>query len=334
MVVTRRSTASLLAAPHCTAFPLTLHRPALVDVSCECSCTVSRLQRHANTRLRRMAPGSAPSGANRPTTSAARSLSSRAVVVCQVCFFTILYLVTLVGGIVALTHGYLTPYFEWLETIGLWGNVLLILSFIPASLPALMGYTPLTLASGFIYGLWAGAVTSEIGAVVGACVAFVLTRRFARERILRMLESKPQFNAFMRAVDRHGFMIVALLRCAPIPFGVQNGAFAVSSISFRKYTIATIVGLIPEQIMFTYFGTTLKSLSDVMQGEQRMDRVQEYILYAQCFIACLVFIFLAYLGRKAMRYTEPDADVELHQVLLDEPKQDSKPRKTRKTYAD
>eukprot|EP00300_Choanocystis_sp_HF-7_P034912 c48000_g1_i1.p1 GENE.c48000_g1_i1~~c48000_g1_i1.p1 ORF type:complete len:276 (+),score=51.61 c48000_g1_i1:130-957(+) len=246
-----------------------------------------------------------------------RSTGSRIAVYIQIVFFTSLYVVTLVGGILALTRGYLTPYFEWIDTIGIWGNILLVLSFIPASLPFLMGYTPLTLASGFIYGLWVGSLTSEIGAVVGGCVAFVLTRRYARDRILRMLEAKPQFNAFMRAVDRHGFVIVALLRCAPIPFGVQNGAFAVSSISFRKYTIATIVGLIPEQIMFTYFGTTLKSLADVMKGEQSMDRVQGYILYSQCAIAAAVFIFLAFLGRRAMQMTEPSLDLQLEAVLLE-----------------
>ncbi|KNC54487.1 SNARE associated Golgi protein [Thecamonas trahens ATCC 50062] len=231
----------------------------------------------------------------------------------QAAVFVAAYAVVLVLGLVAMYAGWLTPYFTWLASLGMAGNALVALSFIPASLPFLAGYTPLTLASGYLYGVIGGALTSEIGAVLGAMVAFAATRRFARRKLAAKLGTSPQFRAFIAAVDAQGFVVIALLRCAPVPFGLQNGAFALSNVTFARYTAATIVGLVPEQLMFAYFGSTLKSLADVAAGHDALTPAQSYALYAQLAFAIVIFVVVARIGRRALRYAHVDKieDIQL-----------------------
>lgn len=152
-----------------------------------------------------------------------------------------------------------------------------------------------------MYGVWGGALTSEIGAVIGAMVAFAATRYSFRSRLAPLLSSSSNFAAFTAAVDSHGFLVISLLRCAPVPFGLQNGAFALSNVTFSRYTAATIVGLIPEQLLFAYFGSTLKSLADVAQGHDALSPAQTYALYAQIALAGVIFFVIARVGKRALR---------------------------------
>ena len=49
--------------------------------------------------------------------------------------------------------GYLAVFLEWVKKIGYWGNLLFVIAFTLTGLPfMLIGYTPLGLAAGFIYG--------------------------------------------------------------------------------------------------------------------------------------------------------------------------------------
>ncbi|KNC50543.1 SNARE associated Golgi protein [Thecamonas trahens ATCC 50062] len=219
------------------------------------------------------------------------------------------------GGMVAVGatvyYGLLTPYLEWIAALGLWGNALMVVSFVPVSVPFVMGYTPLTLATGYIYGIYGGIVTSQIGALLGACVAFVGTRMLCRDALRAKLDKSLKFRGFMKAVESHGFKIVVLMRLVPVPFGIQNGAFAVSNISFGRYMVATALGVLPGQVMINYFGTTIHSLGDILSGKHEFSEWQTYMLYSQGLVVAFLFVFLGYLSKRAMAYAELDDALDI-----------------------
>lgn len=59
------------------------------------------------------------------------------------------------------------------------------------------------------------------------------------------------------------FKIVLFCRLTPIPFGLQNTIFGISSVKARNYHVATLLGLLPAQLINVYFGSKLKYIHDV-----------------------------------------------------------------------
>lgn len=71
-------------------------------------------------------------------------------------------------------------------------------------------------------------------------------------------------RAILRVISgTRQFKIVLFCRLTPIPFGLQNTIFGISSVKSRNYHAATLLGLLPAQIINVYFGTKLKYIHDV-----------------------------------------------------------------------
>jgi uncharacterized membrane protein YdjX (TVP38/TMEM64 family) len=71
-----------------------------------------------------------------------------------------------------------------------------------------------------------------------------------------------------------------------------------TSITFRSYIITTFLGLLPFQVMLTYFGTTLRSITDVLSGRTHFSWTQTAVLVAQVVIAAGSVGYLVYLARR------------------------------------
>ena len=131
--------------------------------------------------------------------------------------------------VLVLGRQYLRVILGYMESIDGWqsGLIFLVL-FTIVSFPMTFGYLLLNMACGYLYGFWTGFLT-VIGCVAfGVPVAVLVCRRWLRSYVQARLNS-DQLKAVMRVVEgRHGFRVVALTRLTPIPFGLQNGLFAVS----------------------------------------------------------------------------------------------------------
>ena len=86
--------------------------------------------------------------------------------------------------------------------------------------------------------------------------------------ILRLIDTAEPNSmlkklSFLMDSEQDAFQLVLLSRLTPIPFGLQNSLFAVSTMSFDKYLQATCLGLFPCQIINVYLGSTLRSMEEV-----------------------------------------------------------------------
>ena len=77
---------------------------------------------------------------------------------------------------------------------------------------------------------------------------------------------------------KEAFQLVLLSRLTPIPFGLQNSVFALSTISFDKYLQASCLGLLPCQFINTYLGSTLRSMEEVRPNQT--SKVSAAVLFA------------------------------------------------------
>jgi len=68
-------------------------------------------------------------------------------------------------------------FLVWISSIGIWGNVLFIVVFTAVGFPFMLGYIPLTVGAGFLYGMVLGTLTVSIGATTGQECVFGCAER-------------------------------------------------------------------------------------------------------------------------------------------------------------
>ena len=120
-------------------------------------------------------------------------------------------------------------------------------TFLPVSI--------LTLSAGAAFGLWRGFLLVWMGAVLGACLSFLIGRHWLRGWVGRRMTGVPSFAAIDAAVSQQGWRVVLLTRLSPLlPFGLLNYAYGLTKIGFGEYALATALGIIPGTLLFVYLG--------------------------------------------------------------------------------
>jgi len=144
---------------------------------------------------------------------------------------------------------------EYLGGLGVWSGLFFItaytirpLIFFPTSV-----MTPL---SAVLFGPFIGWIYTYIGENLSATVAFFAARYFGRNFI------KENENAFIQKYDKklktNGFETVLILRLIPLfPFDFVNYASGLSSIKYRHYIFATLLGVIPGLTAYIFLGGSL-----------------------------------------------------------------------------
>ena len=128
----------------------------------------------------------------------------------------------------------------------------LVVFFVPGSI--------LMTASGAAFGLVGGFVTAQVGASLGAGLAFLVSRYVARRRVESWVLGKPRFAAVDEAIGAEGWRIVLLTRCCPIfPYIFQNYAYGLTRVSFSEYALGSFIGLVPATLLFSYLGAMGRS---------------------------------------------------------------------------
>ncbi|MDY6802302.1 MAG: TVP38/TMEM64 family protein [Cyanobacteriota bacterium] len=157
---------------------------------------------------------------------------------------------------------------NWIRDLGAIGPVVFIIIYILAAVLFIPG-SLLTLGAGFIYGVIKGSIFVSIASTLGATLAFIVGRYFARSWVSKQIEGKQKFKAIDEAVAEEGWKIVGLTRLSPIfPFNLLNYAFGVTQVSLRDYVVASWIGMMPGTVMYVYFGSLAESLATLGQGEK------------------------------------------------------------------
>ena len=132
--------------------------------------------------------------------------------------------------VVILCRRFVKDLLEWLQNLDEWARVFLfVIMFTVVSFPMTWGYILLNVAAGYLYGFLLGFFIVIISVLCGLGTAFIVCRRCLRDFVRSKLES-DNLKAIMRVVEgKRGFKVIALTRLTPVPFGLQNGLFAVRS---------------------------------------------------------------------------------------------------------
>ncbi len=151
-----------------------------------------------------------------------------------------------------------------IEGYGALAPLFYVLLYIIASLLFIPG-TPLTLASGALFGPLFGTIYTIVGATIGAVASFLVMRFIGGGLVKRGGgDIAKRLREYDEKLKQHGLATVLFLRLVPLfPFNGLNFALGLTSVRFGDYVLGTLLGIIPGTFVFVFFGDSLASLSVV-----------------------------------------------------------------------
>jgi uncharacterized membrane protein YdjX (TVP38/TMEM64 family) len=198
---------------------------------------------------------------------------------------------------------WLNSFLEWVRALGFIGALLYFFVYVLGTVLFVPG-TALTLGSGLLFGVLWGTLLVSLASVSGATLAFLIARSFGREWTRKRIERYPRFNIIDRAIGENGFKLVLLMRLQPVflPFAILNYALGLTRVRLRDYVLASWIGMLPATTLYVYIGTSLKSISDLIQGKSPSGNHWQQLLFWGGLVlsAVLVFVFTR-IAKQALR---------------------------------
>lgn len=163
-------------------------------------------------------------------------------------FITILWIVYNILNMDIDAHDiqkYVSSYGEFAPIIYIIMFALVPLTLFPDSILAIGG--------GLIFGLTKGYIYTLIGALLGASLSFYISRKLGRNFVKKL--TKEKLDTIEKMINDKGFFVVLILRLVPLfPFDIISYGAGLTSIKFRDFIFATIIGTIPGILVFTNIG--------------------------------------------------------------------------------
>ena len=128
----------------------------------------------------------------------------------------------------------------------------------------------LTLAGGFLFGLFPGVIYNIIAASVGAVIVFLAARTGFGHDIAARIETRGGAVARLQtALKENEWSVLLTMRLIPVvPFFVANLVPAFVGVRFSTFAITTFLGVIPADVIYTTLGA---GLGDVFARGQKPD---------------------------------------------------------------
>jgi uncharacterized membrane protein YdjX (TVP38/TMEM64 family) len=112
-----------------------------------------------------------------------------------------------------------------------------------------------SLVGGALFGVWKGAVLAWAGGLAGTILTHLIARHVARAPMRKLF---GEHRLLKQLRDHDDVMELLRLRIMPVaPFGVLDYVAGVAGVSLRRLLLATMLGVIPSVIAYTYVGAEL-----------------------------------------------------------------------------
>lgn len=118
---------------------------------------------------------------------------------------------------------------------------------------------PLYVVAGILFDPITAILSSLVGNVVGAYIAFLLARRYGRHVVERLID-KDKLRKFDAASEKKGAFAVFLLRLVPVTSSdIVSYMSGLTTMKGIKFLAATILGLFPLIVVQVVVGNVLKN---------------------------------------------------------------------------
>lgn len=142
---------------------------------------------------------------------------------------------------------------EWVNGLGFWGPVLLVTVLAAAMVFAPIPNPPFMIAAGIVWGTFLGVVYSILGQLIGSAIIFVISRKFGRRFIPRLV-GETAAERIDRIAQDMGPQIVFWWRMMPVSFDFAAYAAGLTNMRFRIFILLVFLGSIVPTTVVVGFG--------------------------------------------------------------------------------
>ncbi len=129
---------------------------------------------------------------------------------------------------------------------------------------SLPGGAIMTLAGGFLFGSVLGTLYVNVGATVGATLAFLVARYLLRDWVEQKFGSR--LVPIQEGFAKNAFSYLMTLRLIPLfPFFLVNMVSGLTRVNVGTYVAATSLGIIPGSFVFAYAGRQLGTINSLKE---------------------------------------------------------------------
>lgn len=149
----------------------------------------------------------------------------------------------------ALIRDYILGYGMWAPVVSV---ALLIAQAIIVGIPASI----VMFANGVAFGTSGGAAINILGRIAGAAITFGIARMLGKGAVESLVGKITHATKFEEWMQRRGGLAVFATRAVPgMPSDMLSYVAGLTKVSWRTYIVATLLGFLPQSIIFAWFGS-------------------------------------------------------------------------------
>lgn len=182
---------------------------------------------------------------------------------------------------------------SWIKSIGFWGPAVFVIIYAGTTVAAIPG-SAMSIIAGSMFGSAMGLVSVSLGSTLGASLAFLAARYFARDAIVHWLGKKEKFRKLDNLTEQHGAIIVAITRLVPLfPFTLLNYGFGLTKVPFKTYVFWSWLCMLPGTVLYVVG-------SDAISKAIMMGRIP-WLLVGILTVAIILIVFLVRYARSMLK---------------------------------
>ncbi len=140
--------------------------------------------------------------------------------------------------------------------------LLFMLVYIVVTALSLPGAAIMTLASGAVFGVFAGLVAVSFASTIGATLAFLVSRFILRDSIQNKFSDK--LRAINKGIEKEGAFYLFTLRLIPaFPFFVINLVMGITRIKVFQFYWVSQLGMLPGTLVYVNAGSQLAAIDSL-----------------------------------------------------------------------
>jgi len=148
-----------------------------------------------------------------------------------------------------------------IETIGPVAVVLLLaLAVVVSPIPS----GPVAMAAGALFGTWEGGTFTALGAVLGAVIAFSMSRTFGYRPLSGSSIPLARWITRPRSEYRLALLVLGSRLIPFISFDAVSYIAGLTTMRLRSFAVATTVGVLPASFAFAALGAGMATMDNAM----------------------------------------------------------------------